>query len=79
LQKDLTKRLGNLKNGATDVKDHKFFAGFEWGDCVHQTIKAPYIPKVAAMDDASHFGAYPDSNSKIIPVKPADDPFANWE
>jgi hypothetical protein len=27
---DLTKRFGNLKNGVTDIKNHKWFAQTEW-------------------------------------------------
>ena len=30
LQVDLTKRFGNLKNGVTDIKQHKWFANTDW-------------------------------------------------
>ena len=30
LQVDLTKRYGNLKNGITDIKYHKWFASTDW-------------------------------------------------
>ena len=30
VQVDLTKRFGNLKNGVTDIKNHKWFAQTEW-------------------------------------------------
>jgi len=30
LQVDLTKRFGNLKNGVTDIKQHKWFANSDW-------------------------------------------------
>lgn len=30
LAADLTKRLGNLKNGARDVKAHRWFEGVDW-------------------------------------------------
>lgn len=34
-----TKRLGNMKNGAADVKDHKFFHQVEWHDCYARKLK----------------------------------------
>ena len=30
LQVDLTKRYGNLKNGITDIKYHRWFASTDW-------------------------------------------------
>ena len=30
LQVDITNRYGNLKNGANDVKNHKWFASVDW-------------------------------------------------
>lgn len=30
LQVDLTKRFGNLKNGVSDIKNHKWFATTDW-------------------------------------------------
>jgi hypothetical protein len=27
---DLSKRYGNLKNGANDIKNHRWFAGIDW-------------------------------------------------
>jgi len=34
LQKDITRRFGNLKDGAKDIKDHPFYskANFDWND-----------------------------------------------
>jgi hypothetical protein len=30
LQRDITRRFGNLKDGVADIKRHVFFAGFNW-------------------------------------------------
>lgn len=34
LQKDITRRYGNLREGAKDIKDHKFYAAhnFDWSN-----------------------------------------------
>jgi hypothetical protein len=31
LTADLSRRLGNLRNGALDIKTHSWFAGVDWG------------------------------------------------
>lgn len=45
LQVDLTKRVGNLKNGVTDVKQHKWFQNIDWIAIYERRVKAPYMPK----------------------------------
>jgi serine/threonine protein kinase len=30
VETDLTRRYGNLKNGVSDIKEHKFFRDVEW-------------------------------------------------
>lgn len=30
LQRDITRRFGNLKDGVADIKRHAFFSGFNW-------------------------------------------------
>jgi protein kinase X len=44
LQEDLSKRIGNLKNGVNDIKNHKFFKDLNWDDVLKGKYKAPYIP-----------------------------------
>lgn len=38
LTADRTKRLGNLKNGAADVKGHKWFKGVDWQALIDRTL-----------------------------------------
>lgn len=45
LQVDLTKRIGNLKNGVNDVKQHKWFQNLDWMAIFEKRVKAPYLPK----------------------------------
>ena len=41
-------RLGVLKGGATDVKEHPWFANFDWKSFAAGTMRAPYVPKVTS-------------------------------
>jgi len=62
LQVDRSRRLGNLKNGAQDVRRHKWFRGFDWAAYASQTMKAPMVPNVSDASDTSNFDPYPDSD-----------------
>lgn len=42
---DLTKRIGNLKNGVNDVKQHKWFHNVDWMAIYERKLKAPFLPK----------------------------------
>jgi len=61
LTADLTKRLGNLKAGADDVKKHKWFASLDWGALSTRAVPAPIQPVVGDESDTSNFEDYPDS------------------
>ncbi|KAL9550522.1 hypothetical protein MBANPS3_004685 [Mucor bainieri] len=69
---DRTKRLGNLKGGAEDVKKHKWFRGTDWHGLLTKTVRAPLIPAHANDYDTSNFEKYPD---EIYREQPKDDPF----
>ena len=43
---DLSKRYGNLKKGADDVKHHKFYKALDWVKLLAKHIHMPYIPKI---------------------------------
>jgi serine/threonine protein kinase len=62
---DLTKRLGNLYGGPSDVKNHKWFAEVTWDRLARKDIDAPYTPPVkAGTGDASQFDKYPEEAEK---------------
>lgn len=48
LTADRSKRLGNLRGGAKDVMNHKWFTGVDWATLERREIGAPIIPHVAA-------------------------------
>ena len=43
---DQTKRLGRTQNGVQGIKNHRWFAGFDWEGFENQSIRAPLIPKL---------------------------------
>eukprot|EP01016_Furgasonia_blochmanni_P044644 TRINITY_DN6219_c0_g3_i4.p2 TRINITY_DN6219_c0_g3~~TRINITY_DN6219_c0_g3_i4.p2 ORF type:complete len:222 (+),score=51.51 TRINITY_DN6219_c0_g3_i4:452-1117(+) len=76
---DLTKRFGNLKGGAQDIKDHRWFAGLEWNALLMRKIAAPYKPPIKSKGDSSNFSTYPDSTELPRALKPSEDPFSAWQ
>ncbi|XP_013146031.1 PREDICTED: cGMP-dependent protein kinase, isozyme 1-like [Papilio polytes] len=52
-------RLGYLKNGIVDIKNHKWFLGFDWDGLREKKLKAPLIQPVSSDFDLSNFEKYP--------------------
>jgi len=75
---DLSKRYGNLKNGANDIKNHRWFKEVNWEALVQKKLPSPYKPTVKSADDVSNFSSYPDSETESPAIKPNDDPFLDW-
>jgi len=46
LESDLTKRYGNLKGGANDVKGHRLFKSLDYSKLLQKQITPPYVPKI---------------------------------
>jgi len=55
LASDRTKRLGNLKAGAADIKKHDFFKKIDWESLGQRKVKPPIQPKVKGEGDTSNF------------------------
>ena len=68
---DLTKRYGCLKNGAEDIKKHKWYNSFSFPELLARTKVAPLVPDVKDATDTSNFDPYPDSTE--APAEIADD------
>jgi hypothetical protein len=45
---DLSKRYGNLKNGAADIKNHRWFSNIDWNTLLGKKMSVPYKPVVKA-------------------------------
>ncbi|KAJ6647536.1 cAMP-dependent protein kinase catalytic subunit 3, partial [Pseudolycoriella hygida] len=61
---DRTKRMGNMKNGADDIKRHRWFKHLDWDDVYHKKLTPPTIPKVSFAGDSSNFDEYPETDWK---------------
>ena len=78
LQVDVTKRYGNLKNGANDVKNHPFFNDTDWLALYHRKIPAPFVPKTKGPGDASNFDSYDEEPIATSPVDKYARDFADF-
>lgn len=76
LTADRSKRLGNLKGQADDVKKHKWFRTFNFKDLIDCEVVAPINPDVKGEGDTHNFDQYPESaedlNTPILDVNTFD-------
>uniref|UniRef100_A0A2I3GL67 Protein kinase domain-containing protein n=1 Tax=Nomascus leucogenys TaxID=61853 RepID=A0A2I3GL67_NOMLE len=59
---DRTRRLGNMKNGANDVKRHRWFCSVDWEAVPQRKLKPPIVLKIAGDGDTSNFETYPEND-----------------
>uniref|UniRef100_A0A1A7XMB0 Protein kinase, X-linked n=1 Tax=Iconisemion striatum TaxID=60296 RepID=A0A1A7XMB0_9TELE len=70
---DRARRLGNMKNGADDVRKHRWFKTVDWEAVPLRKLKPPIVPKVSHEGDTSNFDVYPESDWKKDPPVPPKD------
>lgn len=75
LTADLSKRFGNLKGGANDIKHHEWFANVDFNRLLTRQIRAPYIPHIRGDGDASHFDRYPETQEQYGVITNTSDPY----
>ncbi|KAI8093288.1 camp-dependent protein kinase 10 [Halteromyces radiatus] len=63
---DRTRRLGNLKGGADDIKMHKWFRGTDWLGLLKKSARAPFIPAYSSDQDTSNFEKYPAEAEHVL-------------
>ncbi|KAI8074782.1 kinase-like domain-containing protein [Gongronella butleri] len=80
LTSDLSKRYGNLKGGANDIKGHPWFDGVDFELVSKRQIRAPYIPKLTGEGDTNNFDRYTESNEQygISAPDPHSDKFTTF-
>ncbi|KAJ7298957.1 hypothetical protein O6H91_Y348800 [Diphasiastrum complanatum] len=65
LTADLTKRIGCLKDGVDEIKNHTWFSTIKWDNLILKQELPPIRPKVSGPDDTSNFEDY----SKTEPLQ----------
>ena len=68
LTADRTKRIGNLKNGAEDIKKHKWYRGLNWAALYNKQMDAYIVPECRSADDTSQYDTYADSVEESGPL-----------
>jgi serine/threonine protein kinase len=76
LTADITKRLGNMKNGIQDIKQHPWFQHLKWDALAAKRIRPPIIPLIAHAGDSRNFDFYPELTENESRAPPGD-PFAD--
>ncbi|CEH15148.1 serine threonine kinase [Ceraceosorus bombacis] len=67
LNRDVSKRLGNLRGGAEDVKNHFWFHGVDWSALEAGQLQAPIIPRRSKVGSTENFSKYPPPNPDSMP------------
>merc|ERR1711920_242703 len=75
---DLSKRFGNLKDGANDILKHKWFQTLDFQKLEAMEPPAPYKPAMKDEHDTSNFEDIPDSGDVPPTVPASQDPFVDW-
>jgi protein kinase A len=78
LQTDLSKRLGNLKNGVADIKNHDWFKSITWDEIYTLKANPPYIPNVSGPGDYSQFDKFDDVTLIVSDIDKYAQEFADF-
>ncbi len=81
LQVDLSKRYGNLIDGANDVISHKFFSSIDLKALVNMELKPPFVPIYKSNEDISNFSKITIDEKKekdLFKINAENEPFINW-
>lgn len=80
LQVNPEKRLGSGKDGANDIKRHKWFSRIDWKALEQKKIPAPIKPRVRNPLDTSNFDNFDNVDDEPPPVPPnRADKHQNWD
>jgi len=78
LTADLSKRYGNLRDGADDILQHKWFSPIDFAKLEQFEINPPYKPRCENSEDVSNYEPIPDETDLPPAVPEAGDPFVDW-
>jgi len=75
LVKDTGKRLGCGREGADEIKAHRFWRSVDWERLRNKELPPPWRPKVTSALDTSHFDDYDESPDET----PYTDDGSKWD
>jgi len=75
LQGKPTKRIGSSKDGSMLIKNHPWFADFDWTALVSKTMPAPFTPDVDSNEDLGNF----DSRGIDVTMPPYTGTYQDWD
>uniref|UniRef100_A0A914V1Z2 Uncharacterized protein n=1 Tax=Plectus sambesii TaxID=2011161 RepID=A0A914V1Z2_9BILA len=80
LQTDRTQRIGGMKNGAADVKAHKWFAQLDWDEVAERKLTPPLVPTLFHAGDTGNFDSYEEQDWDEMPdvSQKEQELFTNW-
>lgn len=70
LAADRTQRLGNLKGGAEDVKNHPYFQAIDWQQLLECKLRTPIVVRCRGEGDTSNFETYEEVEEQPVSVDP---------
>ncbi|KAI8372776.1 kinase-like domain-containing protein [Radiomyces spectabilis] len=73
LTPDLSRRFGNLRNGAEDIKRHPWFEEIDWDSIALRMTRPPYVPPIEREGDASQYDRYEENREPY--GLPGPDPY----
>ena len=76
LVSDPGKRIGNLKDGIIDIKNHKFYLPINWNHLLEKKLFCPFIPEPRTFSNIDEKSIFSDFEGDIIPNE--SDPFLQW-
>ena len=77
MRRDLSKRFGNLKDGADDIKKHRFFEDINFDDLLEKKLKAPHVPNTSELKQ-TETNWNKDKCVGVKAVSASEDPFLDW-
>ncbi|RWS30568.1 cGMP-dependent protein kinase: isozyme 2 forms cD4/T1/T3A/T3B-like protein, partial [Leptotrombidium deliense] len=67
-------RLGYQRGGIDDIRQHKWFDGFNWEGLRSRNLPPPIIPRIKHATDTSNFDNYPSEEEGPVP-----DDISGWD
>ena len=68
-----TRRLGILKGGADNIRNHAWYKHFNWNELNNGSMIAPIVNTVKNRSDLSNFAKINVNDDDAVPIDPKDD------